>query len=121
MNIINKYSADEITGANHRIAAYNMAQQQFEEDVLLLLLLKERKKRKAVHAMYKQRSREGALNILIDRYLMDDDTKFREYFRLSRHLFESVLEIIENDLKGIPTTWIREPMTPRLKFCITMR
>lgn len=30
------YSADEINDANRRIAAYNMAQQQFEEDDLVL-------------------------------------------------------------------------------------
>lgn len=115
------YSVDEIIEANRRIAAYNMAQQEYEEDVLLLCLLKARKKTKNHHLMYKQRPREGAHNILIDRYLMDDDTKFKEYFRLSRHLFESVLEIIKSDLEGIPTTWNREPITSRQKFCITLR
>lgn len=40
------YSVDEIIEANRRIAAYNMAQQEYEEDVLLLYLLKARKKRK---------------------------------------------------------------------------
>lgn len=40
------YSVDEIMEANRRIAAYNMAQQEYEEDVLLLCLLKARKKKK---------------------------------------------------------------------------
>ena len=34
------FSVDEINDANRRIAAYNMAQQQFEKDVLVLLWLK---------------------------------------------------------------------------------
>lgn len=107
------YSKKQIYEANVRIAAFNQAEFEFEEDldiILLLLLLDEKKKRKNSHIMYKQRTYEGVHNVLIDRYLVDDDTKFREYFRLSPHLFQTILAGIKMDIKGIPTNWNPKPI-----------
>lgn len=119
---IEMYSEEELYEANCRIAAYNRAEQEFEADVdFLLFLLLGKRKRRMAHAMFTHRNVEGAQEVLIDRYLMDDDTKFREYFRLTPHLFSTVLALIKEDLDGIPTSWIRKPITAHEKLCITLR
>lgn len=115
------YSEEKLYEANCRIAAYNRAVQEFEDDIDLLLLLLTEKKRRSPHVLYRQRSVDGAYNVLVDRYLMDDDTKFREYFRLTPHLFSSVLALIKDDLDGIPTNWVQKPITAHQKLCITLR
>lgn len=52
---------------------------------------------------------------------MDDETKFKEYFRLSPHLFSSVIALLKDDLDGTPTNWIKRPITADQKLCITLR
>lgn len=116
------YSEEELYEANCRISAYNRAEQEFQDDIdTLVLLLTEKKRRRSSHALYRQRSVDGAYNVLVDRYLMDDDTKFREYFRLTPHLFSSVLELIKSEVDGIPTNWLPKPITAHQKLCITLR
>lgn len=112
----------QIRIANERIAAYNRAMRSFEKDFeFLLILLSKKKRRKSTHKIFKQRSFEGAHNVLIDRHLMDDDTKFKEYFRLSPYLFSTVLEAIKEELDGIPTNWIKKPINAHQKLCLTLR
>lgn len=74
---------------SERIAAYNAANYIFDDDfrALVALLFLHKKNRKSPHKLYRQRAVEGAVNILIDRHLIDDDTKFRQYFRLSPFFF----------------------------------
>lgn len=108
---------------NVQVAAYNAAYYFFESEFMFLVafLLASKKKRRSPHRMYRRREEEGALSVLVDRHIMDDDTKFKEYFRLTPFLFSELLNVLEPDLQGIPTTWIRKPMTPRHKLCITLR
>lgn len=103
------------------IAAYNAANYYFDEDfgVLVALLLK--KKRRSPHNMYRHRAVEGAYSVLVDKHLLDDDTKFREYFRVSPLLFSKLLNDLKTDLDGIPTTWIRNPISAHHKLCMTLR
>lgn len=68
--------------------------------------------------MYRKRTEEGALSILIDRHLIDDDTKFKEYFRVTPSLFSNLLDTLAADLDGLSTTWIRNPISARHKLCI---
>lgn len=105
------------------IAAYIAATYCFEEDfaVLVILLSQMEKKRKSPHKIYKKRESEGALNILIDRHLLDDDTKFKEYFRVSPFLFSKLLGVLQADLERNPTTWVPHPITPHHKLCLTLR
>lgn len=116
-------SEEEVYEANRRIAAYNRAEFEFEEELddLLLFVARGKKKRKSPHMMYRQRRMEGAHNVLIDRHLLDDETKFREYFRLSSHLFQTVLQSIKTDIEGTATTWNNKPIPPEQKLCITLR
>lgn len=102
------------------IAAYNVARYCFEYDLIIVALLL-KKQRKSPHKIYKTRQVEGVQNILIDRHLMDDDTKFKEYFRLSPFLFRKILDDIQKDIEGIASTWIPNPISAYQKFCITLR
>lgn len=119
-NQLKNYTAQEVYEANCRIAAYNRAEEEFEEDLVLILLAAQLKKKKR-SAMFTRRPLEGTHTILIDRYLMDDDTKFQQYFRLTPHLFVNVLGAIKDDLERMPTSWVQRPITPAEKLCITLR
>lgn len=117
-------SEQELADANYRIMLYNCDVTEFEDDLDFLvatLYQEEIKKRNTPHAMYKQRNAEGAYNVLVERHLLDDDTKFQRYFRLTPHLFHRVLSKIEPELKKEPTTWVQKPITARQKLCITLR
>lgn len=95
----------------------------FDDDfgILIAILLSLKNKRRSPHKLYRQRSVEGAYNVLVDRHLLDDDTKFREYFRVSPVLFSKLLEDLKEDLEGIPTSWIRNPISAHNKLCMTLR
>jgi hypothetical protein len=43
------------------------------------------------HTMFEKRKDEGCFRILISRYLMVNERKFRDYFRVSRELFKTIL------------------------------
>lgn len=100
-----------------QIAAYNIAQQQYEDDIFVLFCLNAKTKRPKTHAIYKRRPQESLDNMLIDRYLMVNDTKAQQYFRLT-HLFAYKLDFLKDDLEGICTSWNSKPMTPIQFFAI---
>lgn len=108
---------------SNQVAAYMAANYLFEYNfvvaVSIVSLLK--KKKKSPHKLYRQRRVEGAMNILVDRHLMDDETKYKEYFRLTPFLFPTVLDAVKNDLETIPTNWVPKPISARVKLCITLR
>ena len=108
---------------SREIQAFMAANYIFEYDFIALagILSSGGGKRNSPHQLYRQRSEEGALNVLIERHLMDDDTKFREYFRVTPFLFFKLLDEIKPDLETTATTWIRNPITPKQKLCVTLR
>lgn len=101
-------------------------QTRSEMDVLPLLLLDEEEAHEEMlvnivfndeaHPMYKRRKEEGTYKMLILQHLVDNDTKFREYFRLTPSLFGKVLSHLTGDLK-----FRRNSISPREKLCITLR
>lgn len=103
------------------IAAYNAADYCFDYDLICAVLLSNETKRNSPHEIYKRRPEEGAHKILIDRHLIDDDTKFKEYFRLTPFLFSKILDGIKNDIEGVPTSWNPNPISAHHKLCITLR
>lgn len=108
--------------SKYSLNAFNYANAMFEHDVCIaVLLLKLKTKRKSPHRIYKRRDSEGAMNILVDRYLMDDDTKFKAYFRVSPLLFAEIVKVLKQDLDGTVTTWNRNPMNAHQKLCIMLR
>lgn len=117
------YSECDIYDTNLRIPVYNAAVQEYEHnlDAVAVALLDGKKRRRSPDQMYKRRVVEGAFDVLIDRYLMDDETKFHEYFRLTPYLFSKVLEGIKDDISGIRTNWNQNPISPQQKLCLTLR
>lgn len=74
-----------------------------------------------IHDMFLKRKIEGFYNILIEKHLFKDETKFREFFRLSYDQFNYVLNIIEDDIKSDPYNRVKQPITPAEKLSVTLR
>ena len=72
-----------------------------------------------VHPMLESRKAEGEFHTLYPR-LIDDETKFFNYFRMNIATFESILAAIEPDLKRENTPY-REAITPREKLAVCIR
>lgn len=91
-----------------------------EEDEIIVMMLS-KKKRKRRHSLFVNREEEGAFSILIRNHLMDSDSKFKEYFRLTPYLFNKVLDVIKGELTTQKSIRYPEPISPRLKLCLTVR
>lgn len=75
--------------------------------------------RSKTNAIFEHRLQEGSYEILVNRHLMDNDTLFMNYFRLSPYLFQKILEIIRNDIENIGRKKIR--ITAEQKLCVALR
>ncbi|KAK5648372.1 hypothetical protein RI129_003264 [Pyrocoelia pectoralis] len=71
---------------------------QEQEENLLLLTLDIDKRRNKELGMFKNRRLEGFQSILIQNHLADNDTKFKEFFRILRHQYNYILRLIEDEL-----------------------
>lgn len=71
--------------------------------------------------LFQRRREEGAYQVLVLRHLVDNDTKFKEYFRLTPYLFDEVLKIIKNDITSTPSKKYPIPISPEEKLCLTLR
>lgn len=85
---------------------------------IYLKKLKQSQKRE-VDIFFKNRGEEGAFEILIEKYLTDNDTKFAEYFRLTPAEFEIVYNATLIDLE--PRRQNKNPISARQKLCISLR
>lgn len=94
-----------------------------DEDFLLLILLAnstrfEKKK------LFEKRNKEGSYEILVKRHLLDNDSMFVTYFRLSPYLFHKVIDLIRNDI-GVSPVILGGPtkyrISPEQKLCIALR
>lgn len=56
--------------------------------------------------MFVARREEGAFQNLIYKHLIDDETKFHNYFRLTKIQFDFVLSAIAKDIFKVPTTTV---------------
>ncbi|KAG8183846.1 hypothetical protein JTE90_005310 [Oedothorax gibbosus] len=70
--------------------------------------------------MFQRRRVEGAFENLVKRHLFGNDTKFKEYFRLSINLFQEVLALIEGDVAARPCNRRRQPISVEEKLCLTL-
>ncbi|GFY37600.1 hypothetical protein TNIN_414991 [Trichonephila inaurata madagascariensis] len=71
--------------------------------------------------LFKNRSSEGAFQILVRRHLHCNDEKFRQYFRLKLVLFDYVLNNIRDELTSNPYNRHKKPICPEEKLCILVR
>lgn len=67
---------------------------QDEEEEAALVAMLPKKKRKRRHSLFINRDEEGAYAILVNNHLVDNETKFQEYFRLNPYLFNKVFTAI---------------------------
>lgn len=87
-----------------------------EEEELLLLLL-----RSSSHDIFSSREEEGFQNMLIRRHLLQDENKFRSFFRINISQFNYILALIENDLIKQSCGRVRHPISPEEKLGLTLR
>ena len=96
-----------------------LLQEEAEDEALLLALLEGRKKRKAAKRLYANRSTEGYSRILITNHLEDNETIYRQFFRLNKQV-AFVLNLIGNDIKREPSTRVLHPISPQDKLLVTL-
>lgn len=101
------------------ITAQLLMEEAEDEDILLLSLIP--KKRRKVHNMFVQRKNEGCFSTLITRHLIDDETKFKEYFRLTRCQFNEILHLVSAEIEKAPSKCVKRPITAREKLALTLR
>lgn len=77
------------------------------------------RKRKWVHQAWNKRRTEGEFATLY-KELVDDGSKFHEYFRMSEHAFNILLSKVEVNLKKQDTKW-RKAICPRERLAVCLR
>ena len=77
--------------------------QQVEEEQAIIKYVVSKNKNE-VHEMYQAREAEGFFSVLIEKHLWRDETKFREFFRLSWDQFNYILNLVEEDITINPCT-----------------
>jgi hypothetical protein len=78
----------------------------------------DKKKRMWVHKCFTRRKSEGKYWTLY-KELADDEKKFYQYFTMSKHHFNYLLQKIEKDLKK--NTTFREAISPAEKLATCLR
>lgn len=78
-------------------------------------------KSRDINKIYKNREQEGTFKVLVERHLKENDSQFREYFRLTPYEFNEVLSSIRVDIDPMPTNFINNPISAEHKLCITLR
>ncbi|KAL1516223.1 hypothetical protein ABEB36_000142 [Hypothenemus hampei] len=78
-------------------------------------------KRQSIDDLFKKRKEEGYFHSLINRYLKENETQFREFFRLNLQQFNYVLSLIGNDIKKFGSNCVQNPIKPEEKLALTLR
>ncbi|CAH1982694.1 unnamed protein product [Acanthoscelides obtectus] len=84
----------------------------------MYIFLEHCKRRK--HELFVKRNKEGCFNLLLNQFC-NNDTKFIEYFRVSKEQFTRVLKLIENDITRQPSKRYRNPISAAEKLGVTVR
>jgi len=99
------------------LTLYNILEDETDEELLLIANCL----REEDNEMFTERSREGCFNILVERRLIDNETRFRAYFRVSFELFNYILNYIKDDIRRRPSNRIKKPISPEEKLSLTLR
>lgn len=92
-----------------------------EEDDAIVRISISNVQRRPQHIMFRQRNTEGTYKNLICKYLVDDEEKFQQFFRLTKEQFHFVLSAIKPDIEKAPTNIIQRPITAEEKLGVTLR
>lgn len=99
--------------------AYIFFEEEEEDAILQQIMIQNR--RNDHHPMFKEREKEGCYNLLVNRHLMTDDSKFRQFFRLNVPQFNYVLDLIKDDISCNSYNRVLYPITPDEKLAVTLR
>lgn len=77
--------------------------------------------RSKVSDVFSSREDEGVFQLLINKHLLDDEVKFKSYFRFTRHQFYYLLEMVEGLLTCEPSNRVKRPISPAEKLALTLR
>ncbi|XP_069678805.1 putative nuclease HARBI1 [Periplaneta americana] len=77
--------------------------------------------RKSVSEVFLCREEEGVFRILIEKHLLDDEVKFKAYFRFTREQFYFLVNLIQDDLSTKPCNRVKRPISPAEKLALTLR
>jgi len=78
------------------LSVYSLLEDEADDELLLLVHLY---RDESGGEMFPERKKEGCYNNLIQRRLIDSETRFRAYFRVSLELFNYILNYIREDIK----------------------
>ncbi|XP_046658621.1 uncharacterized protein LOC124352930 [Homalodisca vitripennis] len=71
--------------------------------------------------LFKRRKSEGAYNVLITKHLIDNEVKFKEYFRLTRDQVFTLLGLVREEITVKPYNTVIEPITAEMKLAVILR
>ena len=71
--------------------------------------------------IFKKIEDEGYYSTLIGRYLMDNEMKFREFFRVWRDIFHLILTEIKADITTRSCNRWQTPVSAEQMLCLTLR
>lgn len=71
--------------------------------------------------VFSSREDEGVFQLLIRKHLLDDEVKFKAYFRFTRNQFNSILEMVQELLTSEPCNRVKRPISPAEKLALTLR
>lgn len=71
--------------------------------------------------MFAARHVEGTFDNLITKHIIDDESKFQNYFRLTKCQLNFVLSTIAMVMFKASTTTVKFPIAPKEKLAVTLR
>ncbi|KAJ8939899.1 hypothetical protein NQ318_023239 [Aromia moschata] len=102
------------------VALMLLQDQILQEEIEILYVIRSTR-RSPSSQLFKRRSSEGAFKLLIHRHLLDDEVKFKEYFRFTRQQFSFLLDLVQDDLGTEPYNRVRNPISAAEKLGLTLR
>lgn len=80
-----------------------------------------RQHRRVIAPLFLNHDCEGAMEIMVNRHLKNNERRFIEYFRLSSESFAFVLRHVQCDIISVATNSNPEPIPPEVKLAVALR
>lgn len=103
------------------ILTIDLLVQEENEEILELISILPKVKRRKMHAIFENREIEGTFNILVKKYLMLEEDKFFDFFRVPPRIFHFMLDHIRAEIETLPCNRVRQPITSEHKLCLALR
>lgn len=101
--------------------AFLLLQDEILQEEINLITEIHNSTRNSASQLFQNRNSEGAFKLLIHRHLLDDEVKFKAYFRVTRQQFSFLLDLVKKDLNVEPCNRVRNPISPPEKLGLTLR